>query len=243
VASFLRTTASAYRTQDAYRRSARETESHSVPVADDDGGDDAVVWQEVTAAAALQPGAKARVVCVVQMDVTEQKRLMRLLEAEHHLLESIFPRWAYIAQPDSDGYYLRLGVAVSDLGARQDAYFGVLWIKICPILGQRVILKKNCAGRHIMEYVTLGDQVDRKMGLGGIMKNPKLKDRARSVATLHPNVTVLFADIVGEFCGFSEVSLIVWLHSMQNAREGYGEGGRLGSSHPTNPNHPTMWWW
>jgi hypothetical protein len=93
VARFLQTPSVANIAQDAYMRSAHETGIRSVPE-NDYGGDDAVVWQEVTATATLHPGAKARVVCVVQMDVTVQKRLIKLLEAEHHLLESIFPRWA-----------------------------------------------------------------------------------------------------------------------------------------------------
>jgi hypothetical protein len=54
-------------------------------------------WHEVVASAFVDPHLNQRVVLLVQRDVTEQQvgheQLVSLLEAEHQLLESIFPRW------------------------------------------------------------------------------------------------------------------------------------------------------
>jgi hypothetical protein len=71
-----------------------------------------------------------------------------------------------------------------------------------------------------MEYVTLDQANTNIIGMGGIMKNPKLKDRARRVATLHPDVTVLFADIVGEFGGSSGSCQFRRMRMLNNLVEG-----------------------
>ncbi|PNH02932.1 Guanylate cyclase soluble subunit beta-2 [Tetrabaena socialis] len=149
------------------------------------GGGCERVWHEVAARRLVDPGTGRPALLLVAVDVTArveaERRIAEVLDAEHRLLESIFPRHVLEAAAHRQQQYDHPHKADSyDMEALHDdlQVSGIL-----PALG---------AGGVPTSAIVAGGSGRCR----GLLVQMPLASECSSLATYHPHTTILFADIV-----------------------------------------------